>query len=223
MSAVGEENPSLASKCMDFCQALAKQGKTFNFSLSIGSGFSFSLDTRSEDMKKTIRTKKPSPSTQRRNAMRRREFLEKKRNPSAVNRTAEVAAVPVAPQCDQCDYKAATQRGLTTHKRMKHGTTRLTPSPPSPETLRGPGQLRPALNTSPILPDARREEVGEEKEEPVSPPLQPSPSSPPSIPCVDGCCSGKVRIYPCYECFKKVPCSAQCEFLGYPIRVASKM
>ena len=164
MSAVGEENPSLASKCMDFCQALAKQGKTFNFSLSIGSGFSFSLDTRSEDMKKTIRTKKPSPSTQRRNAKRRRDFLEKKRNPSAVNHTAEVAAVPVTPQCDQCDYKAASQRGLMTHKRMKHGTTRLTPSPPSPETLREPGQLRPALNTSPILPDARREEVGEEKE-----------------------------------------------------------
>ena len=210
MSAVGEENSSLASKCMDFCQALAKQGKTFNFSLSIGSGFSFSLDTRSEDMKKTIGTKKPSPSTQRRNAMRRREFLEKKRNPSAVNHTAEVAAVPVALQCDQCDYKAATQRGLTTHKRMKHGTTRLT-TPSSPESLRGPGQLRPALNTSPILQDARREEVGEEKEEPVSP-LQPSPSPPPSIPCV--------RKHPCYECFSvpdgKFPCSAKCGFLGYP-------
>ena len=209
MSAVGEENSSLASKCMDFCQALAKQGKTFNFSLSIGSGFSFSLDTRSEDMKKTIGTKKPSPSTQRRNAMRRREFLEKKRNPSAVNHTAEVAAVQVAPQCDQCEYKAATQRGLTTHKRMKHGTTRLT-TPSSPESLRGPGQLRPALNTSPILQDARREEVGEEKEEPVSP-LQPSPSPPPSIPCV--------RKHPCYECFSvpdgKFPCSAKCRFLGY--------
>ena len=209
MSAVGEENSSLASKCMDFCQALAKQGKTFNFSLSIGSGFSFSLDTRSEDMKKTIGTKKPSPSTQRRNAMRRREFLEKKRNPSAVKHTAEVAAVPVAPQCDQCEYKAATQRGLTTHKRMKHGTTRLT-TPSSPESLRGPGQLRPALNTSPILQDARREEVGEEKEEPVSP-LQPSPSPPPSIPCV--------RKHPCYECFSvpdgKFPCSAKCRFLGY--------
>ena len=215
--AVGEENSSLASKCMDFCRALDKQGKTFNFSLSIGSGFSFSLDTRSEDMKKTIRTKKPSPSTQRRNAKRRRDFLEKKRNPSAVNHTAEVAAVPVTPQCDQCDYKAASQRGLMTHKRMKHGTTRLTPSPPSPETLRGPGQLRPALNTSPILPDARREEVGEvgeEKEEPVSP-LQPSPSSPPSKPCVEGCCTGKVRIHPCYECFKNIPCSAQCGFPGY--------
>ena len=216
MSAVGEENSSLASKCMDFCQALAKQGKTFNFSLSIGSGFSFSLDTRSEDMKKTIGTKKPSPSTQRRNAMRRREFLEKKRNPSAVNHTAEVAAVQVAPQCDQCEYKAATQRGLTTHKRMKHGTTRLT-TPPSPESLRGPGQLRPALNTSPILQDARREEVGEEKEEPVSP-LQPSPSSPPSIPCVDGCCTGVVRKHPCYECFSAsvFPCSAKCGFMGYP-------
>ena len=165
-------------------------------------------------MKKTIETRKPSPSTQRRNAMRRREFLEKKRNPSAVNHTAEVAAVQVAPQCDQCEYKAATQRGLTTHKRMKHGTTRLT-TPSSPESLRGPGQLRPALNTSPILQDARREEVGEEKEEPVSP-LQPSPSPPPSIPCVDG----KVRKHPCYECFSvpdgNFPCSAKCGFMGYP-------
>ena len=121
-----------------------------------------SMVTRSEDVKKTIRTKKPSPSTQRRNAKRRRDFLEKKRNPSAVNHTAEVAAVPVTPQCDQCDYKAASQRGLTPSS----------PTPPSPETLRGPGQLRPALNTLPILPDARREEVREEKEEPVSP-LQP--------------------------------------------------
>ena len=47
-------------------------------------------------------------------------FLEKKQNPSAVNHTAEVAAVPVAPHCDQCDYKAASRRGLMTHNRMKH-------------------------------------------------------------------------------------------------------
>ena len=72
-----------------------------------------------------------------------------------MNHTAEVAAVPVAPHCDKCDYKAAYRRGLITHTMMKHGTTRLTPS--SPETLRGPGQMRPAPNTSPIL-QANREE-----------------------------------------------------------------
>ena len=65
MSAVGEENSSLASKCMDFCQALAKKGKTFNFSLSIGSGFSFSLDTRSEDIRPSeSRSQVPQPSAE---------------------------------------------------------------------------------------------------------------------------------------------------------------
>ena len=38
------EDTSLASKCMDFCHALASQGKMFKFSLSIGSTFSFSLE-----------------------------------------------------------------------------------------------------------------------------------------------------------------------------------
>ena len=55
MCAVGEDSSSLASKCMDFCQALANQGEAFNFSLSIGSNFSFSLDTRSEEGKKSLK------------------------------------------------------------------------------------------------------------------------------------------------------------------------
>ena len=159
MCAVGEENSPLVSKCMDFCQALASQGEAFNFSLSIGSNFSFSF-TRSKEMKKGTRTKKPSPSTLRRNAKRRQDFLEKKQNSSAVKHIAEVAAVPVAPPCDMCDYKAASEKGLKTHKRMKHGPPRLTPptaTPSSPETLRGPGQMRSALNTSPILPFNREE------------------------------------------------------------------
>ena len=111
MCAVGEENSPLVTKCMDFCRALATQGEAFNFSLSIGSSFSFSLDTRSKEFKKTIRTKKPSPSTLRRNAKRRQDFLNMKQNPSAVSQTAEVATVPAAPLCDMCDFKAASENG----------------------------------------------------------------------------------------------------------------
>ena len=49
MAATGEVDLSLAySKCMEFCQALATQGKTFHFSLNMGTTFSFSLDTRSK-------------------------------------------------------------------------------------------------------------------------------------------------------------------------------
>ena len=160
MCAVGENNSSLASKCMDFCQALANQGEAFNFSLSVGSNFSFSLDTRSEARKKSLRTKKPSPSTLRRNARRRQEYLNKKQNPVAVNHIAEVTAVSVSPLCDLCDYKAASEKGLKTHKRMKHGPPRLTPpaaTPSSPENLRGPGQMRSALNNSPLSLSNREE------------------------------------------------------------------
>ena len=51
----GEDSTSLASKCMAFCQTLASQGQVFNFSLSIGPDFSFSLDTRS----KAVKTRRP--------------------------------------------------------------------------------------------------------------------------------------------------------------------
>ena len=73
----GEET-ALVSQCLAFCQALAGQGKAFNFSLKIGSTFSFSLDTREGQALAPVTRKKPSPSTQRRNARRRAQFLKKK-------------------------------------------------------------------------------------------------------------------------------------------------
>ena len=66
-----------ASKCMDFFQALAKQGQAFNFSLTVSSGFSFSLDTRRK-AGSPVTKKKTIPSTLRRNTRRREEFLAKK-------------------------------------------------------------------------------------------------------------------------------------------------
>ena len=71
---------SLASQCLAFCQALASQGKDFSFSLTINSTFSFSLDTRESNVKSIPAKKRSSPSTQRRNARRREEFLQKKLN-----------------------------------------------------------------------------------------------------------------------------------------------
>ena len=85
----------LASKCIGLCHALASQNKSFSFSLTVGSNFSFSLDTRelvSDNQTKKAKKKKssPSPSTIRRSARRRERFLKKKqaqarppaRNPS---------------------------------------------------------------------------------------------------------------------------------------------
>ena len=81
MTAVGDESSSLASKCLDLCQTLASQGQAFTFSLTIGSTFNFSMSTGSQDTPalpaKAVKNKK-SPSTQRRDARRRKEFRKRK-------------------------------------------------------------------------------------------------------------------------------------------------
>ena len=71
-------NSSLASQCMAFCQALASQNKAFTFSLTIGSSFTFSLDTKETLHSAANAVKRKSPSTQRRNLRRRADFLQKK-------------------------------------------------------------------------------------------------------------------------------------------------
>ena len=107
---MSDVNLPLVSKCMDFCQALASQGQTFHFSLNMGPTFSFSLDTRGKAMKSPVK-KKESPSTQRRNARRREEFLSKKRQTSSpVDSTMEQATASLFP-CDHCDYTNVSKRG----------------------------------------------------------------------------------------------------------------
>ena len=56
---------------------LAGKSLSFSFSLKIGTNFSFSLDTRGEAALSSAK-KKQTPSTLRRNARRREQFLQKK-------------------------------------------------------------------------------------------------------------------------------------------------
>ena len=72
-----QEDAFLASQCLDFCQMLAGKSLSFSFSLKIGNNFSFSLDTRGEAALSSAK-KKQTPSTLRRNARRREQFLQKK-------------------------------------------------------------------------------------------------------------------------------------------------
>ena len=85
-------------------------------------------NTRSKEVSPANVVKKmASPSTRRRNTMRRQEFLNKKQSPSSRN-SCEVEAVSDAPSCDPCDYKAASEKGLKQHKRMKHKASKLASS-----------------------------------------------------------------------------------------------
>ena len=73
----------LAAQCMEFCRQLESQGRAFKFSLTVGTNFAFTLDTREETTySKEVRKKKLSPSSIRRNERRKKEFLDKKSLPS---------------------------------------------------------------------------------------------------------------------------------------------
>ena len=91
MAAVTEDS-SLASQCLDFCQMLAGKSLSFSFSLTVGTNFSFSLETRGKGaLPSPKKKKKPTPSTLRRNARRREEFLKKKLAPTAEESQQEVS------------------------------------------------------------------------------------------------------------------------------------
>ena len=162
MTAVGEVNTDLASKCMEFCQALASQGQAFNFSLAIGSSFSFSLDSRTK-AEGTVNKKRVSPSTLRRNTKRRKEFIMKQQLSS--NRiTSEKETASKVLKCDQCDYEGASEKGLTQHKRMKHKKPAADIGHQLPTTPQaGTGILRSrnvsteSLICSPLLANSREE------------------------------------------------------------------
>ena len=105
MEAVGECDPAMAIKCLELCQVLISQGKAFTLSLTHTS-LTFSLDTRGEEkvakkveipsLRKPQARKKPSPSTQRRNARRREEFIRRKNQPPARS-PRSTARPPAAP------------------------------------------------------------------------------------------------------------------------------
>ena len=135
MAAVNESDSSLANKCLDLCHALAGQGKAFRFSLTIGSTFTFSLDSREGKETPLPSRKKKSPSTLRRNAKRREDFLKKKSTSESASATSlESNQKPTMQrqgfQCDACDFQSKSENGLKIHKGKSHKEVR------SPEKLR---------------------------------------------------------------------------------------
>ena len=141
---------------------LASQGQAFNFSLAIGSSFSFSLDSRTK-AEGTVIKKRVSPSTLRRNTKRRKEFIMKQQLSS--NRiTSEKETASKVLKCDQCDYEGASEKGLTQHKRMKHKKPAADighqlPTTPQAGTgiLRSRNESTESLICSPLLANTREE------------------------------------------------------------------
>ena len=168
MTAVGESDSTLATKCLDLCQTLADQGLAFNFSLKIGSTFSFSLGARDKGLASEIpgkTKKKPSPSTLRRNARRKEAFLKKRQTPVPVSPEACVEPGVGLPQqgedgfnCDICGNTFKSDNGLRIHKGKSHKSQEL----PSIDRIRDPDIVQ-SRQVSP-LKDVREEVPNPEPE-----------------------------------------------------------
>ena len=105
MSAAEVTNFGLATKCLEFCQALASQRSTFNFSLTLGTSFSFSLATQEKEAPATTSTrKKLSPSTQRRNLKRKEMYLDKMKPLSPATKECK----EVVFKCDYCEFESTS-------------------------------------------------------------------------------------------------------------------
>ena len=153
MATVNESDSSLANKCLDLCLALAGQGKAFRFSLTIGSTFTFSLDSREGKETALPSRKKKSPSTLRRNAKRKEDFLKKKSTSASatgLESNQELMLQRQEFQCDECDFKSRSENGLKIHKGKSHKEV------PTPENLRK-RSTQPSLLVSPTRNENRLE------------------------------------------------------------------
>ena len=102
-------DPALLTQCLEFCQALASKGQAFSISLTLGSSFTFSLDTRGDTPAGVMKKKKASPSRIRRNQKRKEDFLKRK---------SEVSSEVF--KCDQCGKLFNTENGLKIHVGKAH-------------------------------------------------------------------------------------------------------
>ena len=145
MSQLSEEDAKLASQCLDICQALAGKSLPFSFSFNIGPNFSFSVDTRGKEVL-TPQKKKKTPSTLRRDAKRRDEFLRKKLSAPTAEKTFK---------CDHCYNSFKSENGLKIHIGKSHKKVDSTLA--TPDCLRQQTNSSVSLSASPLLDTSTEE------------------------------------------------------------------
>ena len=124
MKSMSVTNSSLVSKCMDFTKHLANKGTDFKFSLSLPTGFNFSMDFSQDKMTLSwMPEKKKSPITLKRNSLRKKNFLEKKAKESQAGTQpagSPAQSIEITFKCDQCEALFKSKDTLDNHIDKPH-------------------------------------------------------------------------------------------------------
>ena len=181
-------DPSLVKMCLDFCQALDKNGQAYTITINLGFFLNFSVNT----MPVMTQKKKQSPSRLRRNQKRKEEFLKRK---------SETLAETF--KCDQCENTLNSENGLKIHKGKVYKKV---------EVLRYQETEVSSLEMSPLKEVQRDKQNTSPPFHPLplttpscpSTPSTPSRPSPPSTPSPPWCpppfaftCSGQCYLHCC--------------------------
>ena len=138
MDEVSAGDSSLAKQCLALCHTLASQGRTFSLSLTAGSSFIFSMESKGVAIPAEKVKKKSSPSTLRRNTRRREMFLRRKlESYTKMEASSECPPCPSSPpppisspkrvegrpfNCDLCAASFVSKHGLKYHMESIHKT-----------------------------------------------------------------------------------------------------
>ena len=117
---------ALASQCLALCQTLASQGQAFTININIHNIFTFSMESKENIPANQGKDKKKSPSTIRRDLLRRQKFLKSKTDQVQTARldvpaaSSEPVTTSITFKCDHCDFIGESKSLVDKHMETIH-------------------------------------------------------------------------------------------------------
>ena len=116
----------MASQCLALCQTLASQGQAFTININIHNIFTFSMESKENIPANQGKDKKKSPSTIRRDLLRRQQFLKSKTDQVQTARldvpaaSSEPVTTYITFKCDHCDFIGESKSLVDKHMETIH-------------------------------------------------------------------------------------------------------
>ena len=117
-----EMEASLLNQCLELTKQLISSKENCNMDIKLRSGFTFNfanIKDKETFKSKICEPKKKSPSTIRRNAIRKQKFMDQKKETTSTFKPSDNLS-----KCDLCVFKASCKVKLRKHIEKEHSVIR---------------------------------------------------------------------------------------------------